>query len=134
MGMFTLRCNSAEMAQKLAAMLQPGENLIAAVYATIERGIFEIGSRVMLGYIGITDQHRLIGYKIGMIGETPFTTYLQSVRKLRVKKGILNQYIVRLKADNLPLNCSISRKAGKKFPDQSDYLDMMLPILEMYQR
>ena len=86
MGMLTMKYNSAEMAQKLAMMLQPGENLIAAVYCTVERGFFEVGSRIMTGYLGITDQHRLVGLKIGMIGETPITAYLQCAQKLRIKK------------------------------------------------
>ncbi|MBR6106484.1 MAG: hypothetical protein IKQ39_00585 [Oscillospiraceae bacterium] len=134
MGMLTMKYNSAEMAQKLAMMLQPGENLIAAVYCTVERGFFEVGSRIMTGYLGITDQHRLVGFKIGMIGETPITAYLQCAQKLRIKKGLFNSYRLTMKADNFSLNCQISRKGGKRFPDQSDYLDLMLPILEMYQR
>lgn len=134
MGMLTMKYNSAEMAQKLAMMLQPGENMVAAVYCSIQRDAFELGSSVMLGYLGITDQHRLIGYKIGMFGETPFSVYLQGVSKLVIKKGILNQYKLRVKSGSFSLNCRIARKAGKKFPDQSDYLDLMIPILEMYQR
>ena len=125
---------SIEMAQILSRMLQPGENMISAVYCSFHRGAFEMGSSVMAGYISVTDQHRLIGVKYGLIGEEPFSVWLQGVKKLIIKNSFFGSKMITLKTDNLSLRFQITPKADRKrFPDQAECLEQMLPVLQMYQ-
>jgi len=135
MSIFGMKFNSAEMAQTLSAMLQPDEVLEAAVYAVFMRGVFESGPQSMVGYLGLTNQHRLIGCKYALFGETQFSVYLQCVTKLKVKKTLFGQRRITLKSDNQNLNIQIVPKIyGKKFPDQGSFLEKMLSVLNLYQR
>ncbi|MBQ8922926.1 MAG: hypothetical protein IJ060_12365 [Oscillospiraceae bacterium] len=134
MGMLSMKYNSAEMAQTLSMMLQPGENMIAAVYCAFHRGAFEMGASVMAGYVGVTDQHRLIGIRCGLVGEEPFSVWLQGVKKLIIKNSFFGSKMITLKTDNLSMRMQITPKADKKkFPDQKEYMELMLPVLQMYQ-
>ena len=134
MSVFSLKLGSTEMVQKLAPLLQQGEELTAAVFCSLQHSTPLTVSSVFLCYLGITDRHRLIGCEFSLFGEKPFAVHLQDVTKLRIKTGILNQYLFRLESEYLTLNCRIGRDAGKKFPDQSESLDRIISILEQYQR
>ncbi len=134
MGMFSLKYTSAEMAQRLSMMLQPDENMIAAVYCAFHRAAFEMGSSVMAGYVGVTDQHRLIGIRCGLVGEEPFSVWLQGVKKLVIKNSFFGSKMITVKSDNFHMRMQITPRADKKrFPDQKEYMELMLPILQMYQ-
>jgi hypothetical protein len=137
MGILTKKLNCAKMLQELSMMLDPGEALIAAVFCSFQRGFFSRDRRILTGYLGVTDQHRLIGCKYRLfteVEEETFSIDLRDVTKLRIKDSLYQTKLMTLKSNNDTMRIQISPNGGKKFPHQAAYFNRMLPILAMYQR
>ncbi len=134
MGMFSMKFNEDEMYAVLAGGLRPGEQIVAAVYATFQSTSFLAGRQTKPGYLALTDGNRLIGVQSGMVSTVPFSAELGFLRKLKCKKGLLGAYTVELDNGEIALKAVASGKiVGAKFPHQQESLQRIAAELEAKQ-
>lgn len=134
MSMFSMKYNEEEMYEVLRGGLRPGETLLAAVYATFTGTGFLNGGSTSIGYIGLTDQDRLIGIQSGMVSSSPFSAELGFLRRLKCKKGLLGMRSFELDNGEIKLKASIPGKVGGgKFPNQPENQKLIMDTLEAKQ-
>lgn len=143
MGVMSMKWNEAEMTEVLTLQLMPGEALLAGIYASfVDTSI--LGSRLpVIGYVGLTDQGRLLVLQGKMIGSEEFAVDLAFVRKMKIRQNIFQKLAhgrdVYLEYNggtgSGKLRFVVTQKiAGSKFPHQQENAERILQELELVQQ
>ncbi len=134
MSLLSTKFNEQAMTEQLGELLLPGEQITAAVYASFrEPGLFR--SMVQAGFLGLTDQDRLIGVRHTLGGSVPFAAYIGLLKKLRVKKGLLGSRNIEIDDGQTHLMVAVVPKVGTgvDLPNQQAYFQALISALEPRQ-
>ncbi|MCQ2408683.1 MAG: hypothetical protein MJ065_09205 [Oscillospiraceae bacterium] len=134
MSLLNMKFTEQAMMEQLGALLLPGEQISAAVYAAFrEPGLFR--SMVQAGFFGLTDQDRIISVRHTLGGSVPFAAYIGLLKKLRVKKGLLGSRNIEIDDGHLHLMIAATPKVGTgvDLPNQQANLQMIISALEPRQ-
>jgi hypothetical protein len=132
--------DEAEMYRTLEPLLLPGESLEAAVYCSYQDTGFFASRYPTAGFLGLTDGGRLIGVKVGLLGESEISADLSTVTKLRLRQNIFqklgNQTEVWLEyfsgQGNGKLRFTLLPKIyGGKLPHQAENVQRILAELNL---
>lgn len=126
------------MLETLGGYLEPGENIIAAVYCIYKQtGFLASNMNMRPGYAAITDKNRFIGHKMNMAGFVPVNMDMNYLTKVKVSKALLGNWDVHLvfqQNKKQEIKIQISPKIlTSKFPEQQQNCDTMLSELRAMQ-
>ena len=138
MGILSKKWNEEEMLSDLGQLLHPGETLLAGVYCTYQDyGFFFSSKRVIAGYIGLTDQNRLIGTRNGIIQHEIVDINLNRA-VVYIKELLFGAVHIRVSDPSARLErqrITFNRlRGGKTFPNHFENAATLLEKLQAFSR
>ena len=134
----TKKFTEGEMLQMLGELLYAGEHITTALYCIYKgTGFFASSSDIIAGYAALTDQNRLIGYKMGLINDSAVSLDLGYLIKIKISNALLGQKIIYLQVNDgkkSEVKFQIAPKIpGSKFQNQERNLEILLDELRSRQ-
>lgn len=130
------KVNEEAMYEALNPLLFPNEEIEAAVYAIYRpTGFFSSVRQVDFGYLALTNQNRLIGYRYGtLMGSAPIAVDLNAILKMRFRKRVFGLqrelYLETMSAKSEKLLVLYNMKIfGSQFPNQKENAERLSAVL-----
>lgn len=133
------RYSEDDMMQVFSTMLQPDEQIVAAVYCSYKKSRFHSSSNNLYpGYAALTDKDRFLGCKFKLLDAVRIVTELNDVTRLRVSGALFGQtdYYLRVGDDRKrEIRFQVANKMrGAKFPNHTLYAGILCDALNIRQQ